>query len=322
MPAYHNYVTMHDMHRKVVGKNWPGDFYLQMVAQLDQMRNSGRHHALDVKAQLSQLLGELQWEMDDRPYYSVHPNLVTKLCQVDFSKVPSNLITMPDPFKVVSIRLNQENELLSIENGKYFLKSMLVWRRKPGEILKYKGQTFEMSDDILVCWIDFGETTDYPTKDSPLYTYKCFPIKDGQMITDVFDTFEDAPDAQLGVKVPKEFTENCVKLFISIGFLAASDTPLMMFDILNKDLGKWLDADEGKRKLMIARAKRKGKNGFLIGSDQILNSRELQYSHIRAGHPHLYWYGKGKKKIKMRFVAPTTVRKDRPFKPDSPQMPD
>jgi hypothetical protein len=114
--------------------------------------------------------------------------------------------------------------------------------------------------------------------------------------------------------VPEDFAKNCIKLFISVGFLASSETSLTIFDILNRDIHKWTTATEEERGRMITRAKKRGKNGFLVGYDQMFINRDLKYSHIRAGHPHLYWYGPGKSKLKMRFVAPTTVRKDLSFK--------
>lgn len=285
-------------------------YYSEILDALD----SKIHHPLDKKAVVNQVLGEMIWEQTGKPYYSIHPQLVTKLCQVDFSKVPSNLITMPDPYGLICIRLNQRNELLSFEDGKYYLRSMLVWKRQAGQMLDARKQKVEIKDDVLICWVDYGETMNAPYQGCPLYTYKCFPIKDNQMIDDAFDYFPDAPDASIGVNSPREFIENCIKLFISVGFLAASETPLLAFDILNKDVHRWLKADEDGREKMIDRAKRRGKNGWVLGTDQMFASHELQYSHIRAGHPHLYWHGKGKTKLKMRFVAPTTVRKDRPVK--------
>jgi hypothetical protein len=317
MPAYSNFTTMQD-----VVKKWnkeegmpsmsSDEYYNSMFGRL----SSSGSHPLDVKATTSQILAEMMWEDTERPYYSIHPNLVTKLCQVDFSKVPSSLIAMPEPYDVVCIRLNQQNELLTIEDGKYYLRSMLVWRRHKGDRVRKGFNKFDIDDDVLICWIDFGETqADVANHPGPLYTYKCFPINDGQMIQDAFNEFPKAPDADLGVSVPEEFTMNCIKLFISVGFLAASETSLLAFDILNRDAHKWLAATKDARKLMIARAKKRGKNGWMLGTDEMFSSRELNYSHIRAGHPHLYWHGKGKKKIKMRFVAPTTVRKDKPVKP-------
>lgn len=312
MPAYHNFTTMQDVIKKwnkeaKQSQMSSDQYYSEMLGRLER---SGKHDR-DIKATTSQILAEMQWENAERPYYSIHPSLVTKLCQVDFSKVPASLIKMPDPYDVITIRLNQQNELLTIEDGKYYLRSMLVWRRQKGDVLKQGRNTFNIDDDVLICWIDFGETqAEVSDHAGPLYTYKCFPIKEGQMIQDAFNTFPKAPDADLGVKVPEEFTMNCIKLFISVGFLAASETSLLAFDILNRDAHKWLAATKDARKLMIARAKKRGKNGWILGTDEMFSSRELAYSHIRAGHPHLYWHGKGKKQIKMRFVAPTTVRRD------------
>jgi hypothetical protein len=316
MPKYYDYVTTHDTHRRAMKKerlDWQGDWFVQMLDHLDKSKGLDDR---DVKATLSQLLAEMMWERDGRPYYSVHPKLVTKLCQVDFSKVPSNLIVTPKPHEVVCIRLNKENDFLSIEKGKYFLRSMLVWKRSSGTIVNYDDREFEVQDDVLVCWMDFGEINEEGDIGigSPIHTYKCFPIKEGQMIDEAFDHFPPSPDLDIGVQVPEDFAKNCIKLFISVGFLASSETPLTIFDILNKDIHKWTTATEEERGRMITRAKKRGKNGFLVGYDQMFINRDLKYSHIRAGHPHLYWYGPGKSKLKMRFVAPTTVRKDLSFK--------
>lgn len=45
-----------------------------------------------------------------------------------------------------------------------------------------------------------------------------------------------------------------------------------------------------------------------------LTGRELEYAHIRAGHPHLVRYGEAKKLVKMMWYTPTHVRPDRPFR--------
>ena len=80
---------------------------------------------------------------------------------------------------------------------------------------------------------------------------------------------------------------------------------------------------------MIAeKARKKGKFGFNVGTDlmfigerqfqQQKNSeetgRELEYAHIRAGHPHAVRYGEKKKMVKIVWYVPTTVRSDLPFK--------
>lgn len=311
MPPYYNYVTMHDIHNRLTnrGRNWSGDYYEQMFNCLRENRDRWEN----ISPVLSQAIAELIWERDKKPYYSVHPSLVSKLCQIDFSKVPSDMITMPEPFDVICIRLKEENELLSIERGKYFLRSMLVWKRQKNKAVKYKNETFDIDDNVLIVWFDFGEID---PMNNPLYTYKCFPINPKKTIEETFNQFPPSAEITLGVQVSEEFARNCIKLFISVGFLASSESPLVIFDILSKDIDKWGKADILERNKMIEKAKNKGKNGWLLGTDQMFQSRELKYSHIRAGHPHLYWYGPGKKQLKLRFVAPTTVRKDKPFKPE------
>jgi hypothetical protein len=97
---------------------------------------------------------------------------------------------------------------------------------------------------------------------------------------------------------------------------------------LSKDRSSFDGGSEEQRQTIIERAKRRGKNGYNVGCDLMFlgerpkgesrsgeaTGRELQYAHIRGGHPHAVRYGEGKKLVKIKWFAPTTVRDDLPFK--------
>ena len=85
--------------------------------------------------------------------------------------------------------------------------------------------------------------------------------------------------------------------------------------------------DQAKRDQIVARSRRRGKNGYQVGTDIMFlgekglrsqggsgEGRELSYAHIRSGHPHAVRYGPGKKLVKIAWYRSTTVRPDLPFK--------
>ena len=146
-------------------------------------------------------------------------------------------------------------------------------------------------------------------------------------------TLEEALTATSRGRYPSyhEMLANVLRLCVTIGFL--SDNPTICEeDVLSKDRSEFeKTTDENRKKQLIARAQRKGKVGYNIGNDLIflagarpkgerrqgtLTGRELDYAHIRGGHPHAVRYGSNKDLVKIMWFIPTTVREDLPFKPD------
>ena len=121
---------------------------------------------------------------------------------------------------------------------------------------------------------------------------------------------------------------NCCKLAVTIGFMANSKSELIEPDILGRDRQRYATGDDAVKAQCADRAKRRGKFGWNVGNDLMFLGEqdsqhhaaegergELNYSHLRGGHPHAVRYGKGKKKVKIMWFRPTRVRADLPFKP-------
>jgi len=277
---------------------------------------------------VGQYLAEYLWERATQPYYCVHPGIVSQLCRVDFDKIPSTMIAMPNPNDVVCVRLREANPILSFEHGgtTFYLRVMLVWRRRKGESIFIGPDEYKTDNDTLCFWMDYGEWH----LGFPVLSYKNFPIEDGKSVSDVFHKYKLLPSADDGVPIPPDFIENCAKLFLSVGFLADCPNFPFEFDVLKQDRKKYVGGDQPTRDRCIAKARSHGKNGWLVGTDEMFIRRpterrpgrtgtgqELEWAHIRGGHLNFYWCGpRSEPKLEPRWLTPTTVRPDLPFKPD------
>lgn len=273
----------------------------------------------------NQLLSEYLWESTRKPYYCVHPKLVSQLCRVDFAKIPARAVVVPPPFQAISIRLAEENPLLSIEPGKYFLRSMLVHKRVGGDSVSVGGYSMTLRDSVISFWLDFGETK----QDFPIYTFKVFPYDNEGTIEDVFHTLPVDASSTTGLPIPDDVVRNCVRMFLSIGFLSQGPFPID-FDVLAADRDKYQTASPAVRQKLEERARKRGKLGWIVGNDAMFEAApgavqepaegvrgELKHAHIRGGHFHLYWCGpRDTPHLELRWLAPTTVRPDLPFKPE------
>jgi hypothetical protein len=125
---------------------------------------------------------------------------------------------------------------------------------------------------------------------------------------------------------------NLFKVIISAGFLA--NTPeerLVVPDVLARDKDNYTEAvkrgDQAKIEEILTRARNRDKIGYNVGTnemfigetnpiktDRTVTGKELEYSHIRGGHPHAVRYGEGKKQVKIKWYRPMRIREDLPFK--------
>lgn len=121
---------------------------------------------------------------------------------------------------------------------------------------------------------------------------------------------------------------NALRIAVTIGFLANSNSDLVEYDVLAKFRNDFEKGTPERRAQIIEKSKKRGKNGYNVGNDLMflgsrgfqnrpaseLTGRELEYAHIRDGHPHAVRYGKGKELVKIMWFQPTVVRPDLPFK--------
>ena len=282
------------------------------------------------------LLSERVWEQDGRPYYNVHPKLASRLCKVDMSKIPSTLLKMPHNQRVVNVRLAEQHDEFTIQKempsnigpsfrfasppapaGSFAHSVLMVDAREPGGgILPGVG-----GERSVMFLIDFNVFSIYR---QPVYCMFAIAPEEGKSLQEAIDQVT----SKRGSRSYDEVIRNVIRLVTSIGFL--SDNPTICEpDILAADRSEFVNANDERREFLAARAKRKGKNGYNIGTDIMFlgerplvagarrdnpTGRELEYAHIRCGHPHLVRHGEGKKLVKVMWYVPTTVRPDKPFK--------
>ena len=280
------------------------------------------------------------WEREGRPYYNIHPKIAPKLCKVDLTKIPSNLFQMPHGQVVLNVRFAQQHEDFTfyeelvtdniaasgskergvLPSGSYCRGFLMIDNRNISWGNLKQDWLGDSGKGMILFLMDFGVSTSH---DQPIYCVYGIRPEEGVSLEEALRQGR-ATEGRLSYDA---MISNILRLAVTIGFL--SDNPTICeHDVLSKDRSNFDGADEDQRKVIIERAKRRGKNGYNIGSDLMFlgerplgerrsaeaTGRELEYAHIRGGHPHAVRYGKGRKLVKIKWYAPTTVRDDLPFK--------
>lgn len=281
---------------------------------------------------IHRLLTEGVWTDDGSPYYNVHPNLVSKLCKVDMDKIPSTLFKMPHGVRAVNIRFAQKHDEFTVNEPQH---TDVVAR-----LSNTSGTAPSGSFVHSILMIDMRKNEEYQKGQLSILFIMDFDVFTplGQPVYSMFGIApDDGISLQTAINQAKgryrspsyiNMMENVIKCCVSIGFLADNPT-ICEPDILASDRSEYARANDERREFLFARAKRKGKNGYNVGTDIMFlgerpliagerrenpTGRELEYAHIRGGHPHLVRYGEGKKLVKVMWYVPTTVRPDKPFK--------
>lgn len=309
---------------------------------------------------LMRLAVERRWIDSGRPYYNVHPQLVRSLCKTNLDKIPSGYVEMPEGLDVVCFRFAEEvpiqylsnvgaHALMDdrVHNSPIFCRSLLFSRvgysgdEELQRIAEAANLTTEQvklvqcqqfilfldegfraqgTDNLTLCnLVNFGAEKD-----------QTIPQAIQACLANMSNRYEKLMWMALGERL-----SNLLKIIVSCGFLANSnDDGLVVPDILSKDRTNYADAvkrnDTEKIKQIVERARRRGKLGYNIGTNEMFvgeaaidrqerasgTGNELKYSHLRGGHPHAVRYGEGSKKVKIKWFRPTRVRKDLPFKVD------
>ena len=268
------------------------------------------------------LIAESEWGKLSNPYYNIHPQIVPKLCKSSLDKIPSTMLKMPHGLSVVNIRFCQKHPEFTVSEehssesqyGNFSIPAECFLR----SVLMHK----EADSGIILFFMDFGL---FDINKQPTYSvFGIFPTENMSM-QQCIDTA-----SRLSTKAINSYYKliaNVMRLAVTIGFL--SDNPTVCeADVLVADKSDFAKADDERRGVIADRARRRGKYGFNVGTDLMFlaerpigegrnataTGRELEYAHIRAGHPHAVRYGENKKLVKIMWYVPITVRDDLPFK--------
>tara|TARA_Y100000034_G_scaffold136085_2_gene210721 strand:+ start:105 stop:1130 length:1026 start_codon:yes stop_codon:yes gene_type:complete len=288
-----------------------------------------------IRMQQDRLVIEEKWRNDGKPYYNVHPFLVKKFCKVNLSKVPAEFVEMPHGYSAVAVKFGEQHEELTIRGGSVlgvpegsYIKSILM--TKGFNALRHYEAQKDFSES-LYCMLNFSSKPGETGEPNQLVVLPVW-FKQGDNLESALHNFMDGVNqaADHASTSIAEVDLNCLKIIVTIGFLANSNDELIEPDVLSKLRQAYSQGTEEKRKGIVAKSRRSGKTGFNVGNDimflgerpfqtrkdQESTGRELDYAHIRTGHPHAVRYGAGKKMVKIMWFRPTTVRPDLPFKED------
>jgi hypothetical protein len=225
-------------------------------------------------------------------------------------EVPVDYLRLP--FQAFAVRLPVEDNPLVIDD-QYHVRAILVC----------DGQPVETQERRVYLWLDVGERG---MGNAPVLTYCQLECVPGIQIEDAFNRLPQEPDIP-GVCVPRELQARCLRLVVSVCFLATGGDRLVEPDILSKDLAAYIEAqrrdDHQRVKQIVERAARRGKKGWHVGQHERFLGHgvrshgdsnchaSLQFQHQRRAHFRLL------PSQKVTFVRQATVRPDLPPPPVS-----
>jgi len=298
-----------------------GDKMLQLKAEYDQ---SGNRHCITAH---NQSYCEMAWDEAGRPYFKVFPNLLPMFMQTKLS-VPGKYFHSPFPNFLVRLPLNHGCEELTVRGNE--LQTVLISEVSGEDTLELR-EPVEHSH-MFIIWMNFGETF----KGIPYYTYQVMKFRKNQTIEEAIEdqrTPERTDEETLayGLDIGNDKINNAMRLVVSTCFLATGADRIVEPDVLNKDLQRYIEAkrcnNTERIKQLEDRAHRRRKMGWTVGreitvpapvtsnNDSAPTGRHLSHSHQRGAHFHVYHYGPGREKWKVKWINQLTVRPDLPPPP-------
>lgn len=321
---FYEWTTDYQLYKKQVPKARQDDY---PIFYRDRYRQLRQANVVPVR-----LWSENQWGQVGSPYYNIHPQMASKLCRVDLTKIPSTMFQMPQDTPVVNIRFARKHDEFTVQeemvSDNRSTTGTAVGIMPPGSychgLLMFDNR--KSLEPLLPAMVFFVMDFDVYTENmQPTYTILGVLPQEGKNLEEILkEQMKDRYDSSY-----EEMLKNVMRLAVTIGFLA-NNPAVCEADVLARDRVNFRNADDDKRQVMIDRARRKGKLGYNIGNDLMFlgarpagdrrspgtGERELEWAHIRGGHPHAVRHGPNKSKVKIMWFQPTTVRDDLPFKPE------
>jgi hypothetical protein len=170
-------------------------------------------------------------------------------------------------------------------------------------------------------WLDVGERA---MGDSPVLTYCQLECVPGIQIEEAFNRLPMEPDIP-GVCVPRELQARCLRLVVSVCFLATGGDRLVEPDVLSKDLAAYMEAqrhdDRQRVQQIVERAARRGKKGWHVGQHERFIGHAARSHGDGDGHGSLHFQHQRRAHFrllpsqKVTFIRQATVRPDLPPPP-------
>jgi hypothetical protein len=277
-------------------------FYAGALALLGVKARQYSSHAVAVEN--NRMVCEWDWMWCGSPYFKVYPAMIPLLSGVGID-VPVDYLRLP--FQAFAVRLPTEENPLVIDD-QYHIRAILVC----------DGQPVDRQERRLYLWLDVGERG---MGNSPVLTYCQLECVPGIQIEEAFNRLPQEPDIP-GVCVPRELQARCLRVVVSICFLATGGDRLVEPDVLSKDLAAYIEAqrreDRKRVQQIVERAARRRKKGWHVGQhEQFIGHAipshgdgdgrsSLHFQHQRRAHFRLL------PSQKVTFVRQATVRPDLP----------
>jgi len=300
------------------------EFYrLQLKDTLRYAQETRKPYAITA---YNQTATELDWHNKGRPYYKIYPALLPMFLKTKLD-VPGKYLHAP--FSSLVIRLPENHQCNGlIAEGKE-LRSILVTEVSKEQAIAISGPI--QYEHMFILWMNFGEIFD----GMPYYIFQTLKFRSEESIESALSRQRtpektDTDSLQIGVQINDEIINNCVRLTVSVCFLATGADRIVEPDVLSKDLERFITArkEENHSKItsLHQKAKKRGKHGWTLGREIRIPSKgcsttgaptghHLTYQHQRGAHFHVYHYGAGKALWKVRWIRQTTVRADLPLPP-------
>lgn len=289
-------------------------------------------------SELERLAEEYLWLLAGKPYYNVHPLIVPHLSRCRLDKIPASYLEVPGGFDAVHVGFAAAEPCLSVSDTAFvraILFSRAILRDLGPEALSrlvetgVKPVSLKSFSKRLRLYISLGKRgqcdglTQFRGSTVTIY------LHDDKTLDEEFF----AVDSSLGDNFAQgtrgfEVLRNCVRLLATVGFMCnQTEDGLLEYDVLAKDRQRFSEADEEGRQRIIDRARRRGKIGWNVGTNEMFvgemekwssasgarNGREHTRAHIRSGHLHAVRCGEGRRNVKIKWFRPTVVRPDLPF---------
>lgn len=235
---------------------------------------------------------ERDWIGDNRPYYNVYPAIFD---MVERLKLDIPCQAIQSPLKSLCLRLPEASLNPYIFNNKP-VKTIMFGEQ---QVSKQAG-SLDLVRGLVIA-IDTGELGDIG---DPILTFKLFPLREDLTIDKAIQVLPYHDTFYLGDAIDENLVNAVVKLCCCV-CLIGQDPDLVCPDVLAKDRSKFREANEEQQKIIIDRARRRGKYGFNLGAGLEV------VPHYRRPHLAIVWTGKGRAIPKIVMRKGSVVHKEK-----------
>lgn len=328
MPAFSVWSTDFDRYVKFSGERRadPYQFFSTRLAQFESLGMPPLR-----------LVCEKYWMEDDRPYYNIHPGIISHLIRINLATIPSELIEIPSNYSAINIRFSQPDSAFTLNTaltsrfqipaGAWIHGLLMTDFRR---VCPRQGVDIQNKVAFI---IDFDQMITVGGQQQPAYGVFPLTITPGQDLEEAFQA--TVQKVRFMCDEYEKLVVNCLKLAVSIGFLANANQDMVTPDVLARFRDEYYDPRTPKmRKEWIEKKSQHGNKtqGWNVGNDVMFldrasvvgsssdsegSGRELTHAHIRTGHFHAVRYGTQHSKVKLMWFRSTTVRPDLPFEKET-----